>query len=171
MKSALNPRNHRPRPRRPRPADVVKTERSGLQHWLLEKSIVDSCIANKQETLTNRHIDVLCNVRLASVVFEVKACPPYDIAGPLRRAVIQLLEYRYLYRDSLMPTVKLCIVSERRPRDGYEWLIGYFENLDIGLIWRNDGDDGLNCSEFTKQLLGAEFPQVRAWEPKAILWK
>jgi hypothetical protein len=124
MKSALDPKITQPGLRRQRPIDVVEAERSDLQHWRLEKSIVELCIANQYEPLTNRHIDILCNIGHTSVVFEVKACPPYDIAGPLRRAVIQLLEYRYLYRDSLKPTVKLCIVSDRRPRGGYEWLIG-----------------------------------------------
>jgi len=150
--------------------DPVKAERSDLQHWLLEKNIVDLCIANKYDALTNRHIDVLCNEGMSSVIFEVKACTIYDIAGPLRRAVLQLLEYRYLYRDSLKPDVKLCIVSERRPRGGHEWFIGYCEHLGIGLIWRNDGDNDLSCSEFTKEQLGNIFPQVRAWETRSILW-
>jgi hypothetical protein len=171
MKSALNPRVHKPRLRRRRPTDVVEAERSDLQHWRLEKSIVDLCAANQLEPLTNRHIDVLCNDGPTSVIFEAKACPPHDIAGPLRRAVVQLLEYRYLYRDSLKPSVRLCIVSERRPRGGCEWLVGYLEHLGIGLIWRNDGDDDLNCTDFTKELLGDLFPQVRAWEPRAIMWK
>jgi hypothetical protein len=171
MKSALNPRIHKPGLRRHRQADVVEAERSDLQHWRLEKSIVDLCVASQHEPLSNRHIDILCNFGHTSVVFEVKTCPPYDIAGPLRRAVIQLLQYRYLYRDGLKPTVKLCIVSERRPRGGCEWLVGYLEHLSIGLIWRNDADDDLNCTEFTKELSGDLFPEIRAWEPRPVMWK
>jgi hypothetical protein len=171
MKSALNRVNDRRPPRSPEPIDVVGRERSNFQHWQLEKSIVDLCLANKYQPLTNRHIDLLCNVGTVSVIFEVKACPLHDIAGPIRRAVVELFEYRYLYRDALMSTVKLCIVSDRRPRSGYEWTIGYLESLSIGLIWRNDGDNGLNCSDFTQRFLGDLFPQMRTWEPRAVMWK
>src|SRR5882672_10657212 len=102
MKLVLNRVNGKRLPRSPKPGDVVEKERSGFQHWQLEKSIVGLCLANKYEPLTNRLIDLLCNVGTVSVIFEVKACPLHDIAGPLRLAVAQLLEYRYLYRDALM---------------------------------------------------------------------
>jgi len=164
MKSALNRVSGNRLPRNPKPVDVVEKERSNFQHWQLEKSIVDLCLANKYEPLTNRYIDLLCNVGTVSVIFEVKACPLHDIAGPVRLAVAQLYEYRYLYRDALMPTVRLCIVSDRRPRNGYEWTIGYLESVGIGLIWRNDGDDGLNCQDFTRRLLSDLFPQMSDWE-------
>src|SRR5208282_6725481 len=95
-----------------------------------------------------------------SVVFEVKACAPLDIAGPLRRAVCQLLEYRYLYRDELGPDLRLCVVVERRPRASYEWLMGYLEYLGIGIIWKNDGDVELSCSDFTKRLLSDVLPLI-----------
>jgi len=135
----------------------------------LEKSIVELCLENDHEPLTNGHIDLFCNFGDTSAIFEVKACPPYDIAGPIRLAVAQLFEYRYLYRNNLKPNVKLCVVSERRPRSGYEWTIGYLESLGIGLIWRNDGDDGLNCNDFTKGLLDDLFPQMRTWESLPIM--
>ncbi len=169
MKSALNRVSSKRLPRNPRPTDVVEKDRSSFQHWQLEKSIVDLCLANRYEPLTNRYIDLLCNVGTVSVIFEAKACPLHDIAGPVRLAVAQLLEYRYLYRDALMATVKLCVVSDRRPRNGYEWTIGYLESLGIGLIWRNDGDDGLNCNGFTRRLLGDLFPQMSNWEARPII--
>lgn len=169
MKSALIRVSSKRLPRSPKPVDVVEKERSSFQHWQLEKSIVDLCVANKYEPLANRYIDLLCNVGSVSVVFEVKACPLHDIAGPIRLAVAQLLEYRYLYRDALMPTVRLCVVSDRRPRNGYEWAIGYLESLDIGLIWRNDGDDSLNCDDFTRRSLGGLFPQMSNWEARPIM--
>jgi hypothetical protein len=169
MESALNRVNDNRLPSSPKPVDVVERERSSFQHWQLEKSIVDLCLANKYEPLTNQYIDLLCNVGTVSVIFEVKACSLRDIASPVRLAVAQLLEYRYLYRDALLPSVRLCVVSDRRPRDGYEWTIGYLESLGIGLIWRNDGDDGLNCSDFTRRFLGDLFPQMSNWEPRAVM--
>src|SRR5579864_4076514 len=102
-------------------SDPVVRERANLQHWLLEKAIVDLCSTQGIAPLTNQHIDLLVRSGTTSVVFEVKACAPLDIAGPLRRAICQLLEYRYLYRDTLGSDVRLCIVIERRPRGAYEW--------------------------------------------------
>jgi hypothetical protein len=169
MKSVLNRVSSKRLPRNPKPVDVVEKERSSFQHWQLEKSIVDLCLSNKYEPLTNRYIDLLCNVETVSVIFEVKACPLNDIAGPIRLAVAQLFEYRYLYRNALMPNVKLCVVSDRRPRGGYEWTIEYLESLSMGLIWRNDGDDGLSCGDFTQSLLSDLFPQMRDWEARAVL--
>jgi len=169
MKSALNRINDKRPPRNPTPVDVVERERSSLQHWQLEKSIVDLCLANEYEPLTNRYIDLLCNVGTVSVIFEIKACHLHDIAGPIRLAVSELLEYRYLYRDALGPTVRLCVVSDRRPRGGYEWTIGYLESIAIGLIWQNDGDDGLNCNDFTRRLLGDLFPQMIEWKARSMM--
>ena len=166
MKSALKRKRL---PRRSKPVDTVERERSSLQHWRLEKSIVDLCLANKYKPLTNRYVDLLCTVGSVSIIFEVKTCRIDDIAGPVRLAVAQLYEYRYLYRDALMPTVRLCIVSERRPRNGYEWTIGYLESLAIGLIWRNDSDEGLNCNDFTRRFLGDLFPQMMSWQPGPIV--
>lgn len=169
MKSTLNRfSGNRLRPN-PEQANVVEKERSSFQHWQLEKSIVDLCLENNYKPLTNRYVDLRCDVGTVSVVFEVKACPLHDIAGPVRLAVAQLYEYRYLYRDALMPTVRLCVVSDRRPRNGYEWTIGYLESIGIGLIWRNDGDDGLSCGDFTRRLLGDLFPQMSNWEARPMV--
>lgn len=151
--------------------DSVARERANVQHWLLEKGIVDLCSANNITPLTDRHIDLLVRSGPVSVLFEMKSCAPLDVAGPLRRAVCQLLEYRYLYRDALGTDVRLCVVIERRPRASYEWLMGYLEHLEIGIIWRNDGRKDFSCSDFTKTLLGDLLPQIRDWKTGPILWK
>jgi hypothetical protein len=151
--------------------DSVVKERASTQHWLLEKAIVDLCAAHGITPSTNRHIDLLVHSGHTSVVFEMKSCGPSDIGLPLRRAVYQLLEYRYLYRDALGSDVRLCVVIERRPRASYEWLIGYLEHLGIGLIWKNDGDKELSCSDFTKRLLADVLPLIAGWKAKPILWK
>lgn len=151
--------------------DPVSSERADTQHFQLEKAIADLCSANGVRPLTSRHIDVLARVGSVCTVFEMKSCGPTDVADPLRRGLYQLLEYRYLYRNKLGPDVRLCIVIERRPRGGFEWLMGYLEHLQIGIIWRNDGDDGFSCSDFTKMLLGDTLPQVAEWDTKPILWK
>ncbi len=139
----------------------VRRERGSMQHWLLEKAIVDLCLVSGVTPLTNQHIDLLVNSESISIVFEIKSCAPLDVVGPLRRAIWQLLEYRYLYRDALGSDVRLCVVIERRPRSSHEWFIGFLEYLRIGIIWRNDGDDRLSCSDFTKALLGDVLPSIK----------
>jgi|SRR5271157_90769 len=146
----------------------VEFEREDMQHFLLEKEIVDLCRANNITPLTNRHIDVVAQVGPVSVVFEMKACDQTDVSAPLRRAVYQLLEYSYFYRDKLTPDIRLCIVIEHRPRGKYEWLMGYLEHLRIGLIWRNEGGGGFGCSELAKALVAEVLPQVRGWKPSGL---
>lgn len=150
---------------------AVLRERADMQHWFLEKAIADLCSTSNVIPLTNQHIDLLVRSELVSVVFEMKSCAPLDVAGPLRRAAWQLLEYRYLYRDELGADVRLCVVIERRPRGSCEWLIGFLEHLGIGIIWRNDGDEALSCSDFTKTLLGDVLPPMNGWEARPILWQ
>lgn len=142
----------------------VEFERDDMQHFLLEKEIVDLCRANNIMPLTNRHIDVVARVGPVSVVFEMKACDQADVSAPLRRAVYQLLEYSYFYRDKLTPDTRLCIVIEHRPKGKSEWLLGYLEHLRIGLIWRNEGVEEFGCTELTKTLVGEVLPQVRGWK-------
>src|ERR1700733_12607327 len=90
--------------------DYVELERTSTQHCLLEKAIVDLCTRTGIVPLTNRHIDLLVQTGSASVIFEVKACAPTEIGLPLRRAIYQLFEYRYLYRKILASDVRLCVV-------------------------------------------------------------
>jgi hypothetical protein len=149
--------------------DPVALEREDMQHWLLEKAIVDLCAARGIRTLTNKHVDLLVQADSVSIIFEMKACGPTGIGRPVRQAIYQLLEYRYLYRDKLTADVRLCVVAERRPRGGDDWLVGYMEHLGIGIVWRNAGDEGLGCSEPTKTLLVDVLPQVAEWPPEPIL--
>jgi hypothetical protein len=143
--------------------EFVEAERCSPWHFLLEKAIADLCGANGLTPLTNRHIDLLVQGDLVSVVFEAKTCGLADVGSRVRLATYQLIEYRYLYRDVLRPEVRLCVVSDRRPRGGSGWLMGYLDYLRIGIIWRNEQDDGLGCSDFTKTLLCDFFPQMREW--------
>jgi hypothetical protein len=151
--------------------EFVEAERRSPGHFLLEKAIADLCAANGLTPLTNKHIDLLVQGDLVSVVFEVKTCGLTDIGSRVRLATYQLLEYRYLYRDVLRSEVRLCVVSDHRPRGGSGWLMGYLDYLRIGVIWRNEHDDGLGCSDFTKTILGDFFPQIREWQPERVLRK
>jgi hypothetical protein len=63
------------------PGDPVARERANMQHWALEKTIVDLCSAHGIAPLTNQHIDLVVRSGTTSVVFEVKACAPWTLPG------------------------------------------------------------------------------------------
>ena len=133
--------------------DLTVLDRANSQHFLLEERICKLCRDRGLEPKTNRHIDLVVDSQDTSIVFEMKSCGLAAIRGQIRRAISQLLEYRFLYRYSLKPQVIVCAVVERKPRGRLTWLIGYLESLGVGLIWKNDQDEMFNCSEATKSLL------------------
>jgi len=142
--------------------DPAALERANRQHFLLERRICDLCKRSGLTPRTNRHIDLVVDRGDTSVVFEMKSCSLDAIRSQLRRAVSQLLEYRYLYLRRLKSNVVLCVVLERQPRGLISWLTGYLDELGIGLIWKNDSDDRFNCTDVTKQLLRNVVPESSA---------
>jgi hypothetical protein len=140
--------------------DTADVERANYQHWVLEKAIADLCKEHGHGIKTTQHIDLLSEIGDVSVIFEMKSCTPTTVRAQVRRAVSQLLEYRYLYREKLKRDVRLCAVIERKPSGALDWLCGYLESLQIGLIWKNSSDNRLNCTEHTKRLIADLLPQV-----------
>jgi hypothetical protein len=49
--------------------------------------------------------------------------------------------------------------------------MGYFEHLGIGIIWKNDGDKELSCSDFPRRLLADVLPPIADLKTRPILWK
>ena len=142
-------------------SDPVAFERANYQHFLLEKTVEALCRQEGATCQFNRHIDLVARFGTRSVVFEMKSCTNASVRSQLRRAVSQLLEYRYLYREKLGEDVRLCAVIERCPRHATEWMMGYLGHLNIGLIWKNDKNDKLNCTPFTDNLLGDLLPKIK----------
>jgi hypothetical protein len=150
---------------RNRKASVVETnpaalERANDQHSLLEQRIFELCKENKLKPRNNIHVDLRVDFGAESVLFEMKSCRAGKIRNQLRKAISQLLEYRYIYRNELQPNVVLCAVLERKPGGRAGWLAGYIDSLGIGLIWKNDHNDKLNCTDETKRLLKKIFPEI-----------
>ncbi len=148
--------------RQPQPfeTDPMSLERANYQHWVLEKAIADLCRNQGHKVKTNRHIDLLSETKGVSILFEMKSCPPGAVRAQVRRAISQLLEYRFLYRDKLKADVRLCAVVERRPSGSVAWLGEFVESLEIGLVWRNAENGRLRCAEYTKRLLGDVLPML-----------
>lgn len=140
--------------------DPAALERANSQHFLLEKRIYEVCKERGLSPKTNKHIDLIVDSDNISLLFEMKSSSLDAIRSQLRRAISQLLEYRYLYRKKLKATVFLCAVLERKPRGRIAWLTGYLDDLGIGLIWKNDQNNRLNCTSATKKLLHDVLPQI-----------
>jgi hypothetical protein len=100
--------------------DPAMLERANHQHFLLEKTMVALCRENGLRTKTNQHI-VLAENDHESIIFEMKISGPGATRAQIRRALSQLFEYRYLYRENLRTKQFLCIVIERKPRSAHEW--------------------------------------------------
>lgn len=141
--------------------DPVAAEREDYDHWVLERLIFDLCRQQGVTCLTNRHVDLLARFGMTSILFEVKSGSSRKLELETRLAVAQLLEYRYLYRKIVGSDVRLCVVVRQRPRPQYGWLIGYLADLKMGLIWKNDKNDCLNCSDFTRELIGDLLPSIK----------
>jgi hypothetical protein len=140
--------------------DPAVLERANHQHFLLEKAMVALCRENGLRTRTNRHIDVLAENDNESIIFEMKSSGPGATRAQIRRALSQLFEYRYLYRESLQAKQHLCVVIERKPRGTQEWLIPYLASVGVGLIWKNDDSDLLNCLADTRDRIAHLIPQL-----------
>jgi hypothetical protein len=141
--------------------DPTVLERANIQHFLLEERICKLCRAQGLAPMSNKHVDLVVDARDTSIIFEMKSCGPSAIRSQLRRAISQLLEYRFLYREKLRPEVVLCAVIERKPQGRLTWLISYLESLGIGLIWKNNRDDRLNCTDTTRELFSGILPQLK----------
>ena len=142
-------------------ADPIALERADSQHYWLEDRIFRLCKENGLAAMSSKYVDLTVEQNEISVFFEMKSCRPGAVRAQLRRAVSQLLEYRYLYREKLRADVVLCAVVERKPQGKLTWMIGYLESLGIGLVWRNGNNDRLSCTDFTRKLLEKVLPQVR----------
>lgn len=145
-------------------ADPVALERADSQHYWLEDRIFRLCKENGLAAMSSKYVDLTVEQNETSVFFEMKSCHPGAIRAQLRRAVSQLLEYRYLYREKLRAKVVLCAVVERKPQGKLTWMIGYLESLGIGLIWRNGNNDRLSCTDFTRTCLEEVLPQLKSLE-------
>lgn len=57
----------------------------------------------------------------------MKSCTTDSVRSQIRRAINQVFEYSHIFRDNLKPEIQRCLVVERKPRGGDQWLIKYIE--------------------------------------------
>jgi hypothetical protein len=138
-------------------------ERANNQHFLLEKMVSEGCTTNGHRPQYNIHIDLFVDTDAGTVLFEMKSCNVGSVRLQVRRAISQVFEYSYRYRDSLKSTVQRCIVVERKPRGPDNWLVQYVQFLGIALVWKKDSVSSLECSAQSLRMLVPFLGNVGAW--------
>lgn len=138
-------------------------ERAHGQHFNLEQLMAAACKASDYKVKQTVHIDLLALNKDSAILFEMKSCTAPNLRSQVRRAISQVLEYMYLYRDKLPAGTMSCIVVERKPRGRDAWLIGYLESLEICLVWKKDKSDHFGCSPATKTRLLPVLSAVSDW--------
>ncbi len=126
--------------------DPVAFERANHQHWLLEQFTATALSSESITISTNQLVDMLAQHESEAILFEMKSCNPASMRSQIRRAVSQMLEYKFLHQDRLPKKTHLCIVIERRPHGKTEWLLEYLDFLGIAVIWKKDSEEKLVCS-------------------------
>jgi hypothetical protein len=138
-------------------------ERASGQHFLLEKMMKKVCTNSGHDAKYNVHIDLFIETNTGCLLFEMKSCTLGSTRSQIRRAVSQVFEYPYIYRDELSKPIQRCIVVERKPRGSNEWLIKYVEFLEIGLVWRRDSSEEFGCTKTTLKWLSPFLSEAKNW--------
>jgi hypothetical protein len=89
----------------------------------------------------NRHVDLRIEGKYADVLFEVKTADTLNFQDQVRRAVGQLLEYRYRYkRYNVGRDIKLATVIEAGASvEQYEFARSFLSDLGIAMVlWKPD---------------------------------
>lgn len=120
--------------------DPVALERANAAHQALEQLVADAAIASGLQPRCTVNVDMLLETEHGHVLLEMKSCTQRNYHGQIRRAISQLLEYRFIYREGLGEDATLAIVAETAPPQSKFWLIDYLSSLGIILMWRKRGE-------------------------------
>lgn len=121
-------------------SNAVALERANSSHLALERLLAKIMKTAGEKPLYTTSIDMLCTGSSA-VVGEIKSCTGRNFHSQVRRGISQLLEYRWLYRDSLPKDVQLMLLVEIQPPQKKRWLIEYARSLGIALVWKQPGSE------------------------------
>lgn len=159
-KAPLTIRNLQPETMLTNPALL---ERAHGQHFLLEQMMVELCTKERHVAKFNMHIDLFIQSDEGTLLFEMKSCTITSTRSQIRRAVNQVFEYAYLYRQEIEAPIQRCIVMESKPCGTDEWLIKYVESLAVGLVWKRDNLQTFGCSKQTLKWLKPFLSSAKAW--------
>jgi hypothetical protein len=117
--------------------DIVARERANKSHHELEKLLAESITSAGYEAKQNLHIDVYFETPAGTCLVEVKSANGKNFHSQVRKAVSQLLEYRYLYTDQVGKNPILVLLIETYPRRRKNWLLEYLESIGILVAWKD----------------------------------
>lgn len=123
--------------------NLVARERASRAHQALERLAAAAIQARGLEPRFTPLIDLCFEVGGASVIMEMKRCHRGNVHTQIRRAVAQLLEYRYLYTQVLQGDIFLVLVLETAPPAEKEWLTDYLFGIGIFPAWKHPSGDAL----------------------------
>jgi hypothetical protein len=115
--------------------NLVARERANKTHFAIEKALVDRIKHLGYEPRDNTNIDVFFQTESGTVIIEVKSCNETNVHAQIRKAVSQILEYRFVYSDDLAHPIYPAIAIECAPGPKKSWLLDYLTTLGITVAW------------------------------------
>lgn len=103
--------------------DPLALERANSAHQQLEQIVADAALTIGLQPRCSDSVDMLLETQHGYVVLEMKSCTEGNFHAQIRRAVSQLLEYRFIYREQL-GNASLVVVAETQPPKEKKWLVG-----------------------------------------------
>jgi hypothetical protein len=130
--------------------DLAKTERAMNAHVGLVQRMARVLRRCGITPYSSPLIDLLADYGSMRYLFEMKSCKQTNVHRQTRRAVSQLLEYRYVYQ---LDQPLLCAVLETEPSGKRSWLVDYLGSLQIAACWPSH-DTGFSYPPAWSQSLG-----------------
>ncbi len=137
--------------------DLQKLERANKTHWSLVDGKSRFLLAKGLQPLQTTHIDLFVKDPAQVVIYEMKSVTDSGahLLSQVRKAVAQLLEYRYVYSE---PLARLCIVTNKAPGSTGAWILDYLAG-SLGIAYESTSDFKLFSADAnSRALLGSVAP-------------
>jgi hypothetical protein len=143
----------------PRLLSLVALERATEAHHTLEQIAAAAIERAGFIPRQTSAIDMYFDQAHRTAILEMKSCNTGNIHSQVRKAVSQLLEYRWRYRPGTISSVDLAVVLETAPGGAKRWLVEYLASIGICCAWKDAGGETLvTSSEIPPLLAGIVFP-------------
>jgi hypothetical protein len=115
--------------------DLIARERANISHFSLEKMLADLAKGADLSPKYNQNIDLYFETPDGSVLVEIKSCSDNNFHSQVRKAISQLFEYRFVYKNLFGPEIAMLLLMETAPPREKKWLVDYAFSLGIILAW------------------------------------
>lgn len=124
-------------------------------HQSLVDQIASVIVAQNGRPFEDYNSVDICVSDIAKIIFEVKSLTVNNATDQMRKAVSQLYEYRWRFRDKFGPETTLCITTDIDPRtllddDFIQYLI---EDRKVILLWRDSSRLISHNDRFLEEIL------------------